>query len=712
MINLISLYKTTNLESNVKPILSKISKNGDVVFAIAIFGILFVLLFPVVPSILDILLAFSIAISVLVLLTSMFISRPLEFSVFPTILLVTALMRLALNIASTRLILSNGNNGKAAAGHVIEAFGNFVMEGNVVIGVIVFIILTIINFVVITKGSGRIAEVAARFSLDAMPGKQMAIDADLAAGLINESTAKMRRKELEDESTFFGAMDGANKFVRGDAIAGLLITFINFIAGIVIGIVQNNMSFQQALDTYTTLTIGDGLVAQIPALIISLSAGLLVSKSGNVGSTEKIIYTQLAKVRPLALCSALTLFMAVMPGLPAAPFMLISILSGTTAWMLREIKKESKNLTEKGINTNSVGEENVENTQIDGQDEPISAMLQLDIVSIELGYALLPLTSYKNNRLTDQIKALRKQMAKDLGFIIPSVRIQDNLQLNNNNYIIKIKEIECASGEIKPNMLLVMDPKGEEIAIEGEDTHEPAFGLPAKWIDESKQDEALFKGYTVVDPPTVITTHFTEIIKENITELLSFSETQKLVDSISDSHKKLISDTVPAQISISGLQRVLQSLLAEMVSIRDLPTILEAIVEIAKSANNNVVQITEHVRTRLARQLSHAYINPKGYIPAITLSPSWEQTFIESLVANSTSEKQLVMAPSRLQEFLGVLRKIYEEQIIQSSMPILLVSAPIRPYVKSVVERIKPPLVVLSQSEIYPKTKINYLAQI
>lgn len=713
MINLVSLYKTTNLESNIKPILNKISKNGDIVFASAIFGILFVLLFPVIPSILDILLAFSIAIAVLVLLTSMFISRPLEFSVFPTILLVTALMRLALNIASTRLILSNGNHGKAAAGHVIEAFGNFVMEGNVVIGVIVFIILTIINFVVITKGSGRIAEVAARFSLDAMPGKQMAIDADLAAGLINEVTAKARRKDLEDESTFFGAMDGANKFVRGDAIAGLLITFINFVAGIIIGIVQNNMSFQQALDTYTTLTIGDGLVAQIPALIISLSAGLLVSKSGNVGSTEKIIYTQLAKVRPLALCSGLTFLMALMPGLPYAPFLLISILSGTSAWMLKEIKKETKNLPDKVTTQeiSSLGEEG-ENEQTAQIDEPISAMLQLDIVSIELGYALLPLTSYKNNRLTDQIKALRKQMAKDLGFVIPSVRIQDNLQLDNNRYSIKIKEIECASGEIKPNMLLIMDPKGEEISIEGENTREPAFGLPAKWIEESLQDEAIFKGYTVVDPPTVITTHFTEIIKENITELLSFSETQKLIDSIADSHKKLINDTVPQQISISGLQRVLQSLLAEMVSIRDLPTILEAIAEIAKSVNNNTVQITEHVRSRLARQLSHAYTTNDGYIPVITLSPIWEQAFIESLVTNSNSEKHLAMAPSRLQEFLSALRKLYEEQIIKGSIPVLLVSAPIRPYVKSVVERIKPPLVVLSQNEIYPKTNINTLAQI
>ncbi|AIL64610.1 Flagellar biosynthesis protein flhA [Rickettsiales bacterium Ac37b] len=712
MINLLSLYKTTNLESNIRPVLNKISKNGDVVFAIAIFGILFVLLFPVIPSILDILLAFSIAISVLVLLTSMFIHRPLEFSVFPTILLVTALIRLSLNIASTRLILSNGNNGKAAAGHVIEAFGNFVMEGNVIIGVIVFIILTIINFVVITKGSGRIAEVAARFSLDAMPGKQMAIDADLAAGLINESTAKTRRKELEDESTFFGAMDGANKFVRGDAIAGLLITFINFIAGIVIGIVQNNMSFQQALDTYTTLTIGDGLVAQIPALIISLSAGLLVSKSGNVGSTEKIIYTQLAKIRPLALCSVLTFFMAIMPGLPYAPFLLISILSGTTAWMLKEIKKEAKTVAEKSSNKDSAGVESNDNDQTATQDEPISAMLQLDIVSIELGYALLPLTSYKNNRLTDQIKALRKQMAKDLGFVIPSVRIQDNLQLDNNRYSIKIKEIECAGGEIKPNMLLIMDPKGEEISIDGENTREPAFGLPAKWIDESKQEEAIFKGYTVVDPPTVITTHFTEIIKENITELLSFSETQKLIDSIADSHKKLISDTVPVQISVSSLQRVLQSLLSEMVSIRDLPTILEAIAEIAKVANNNIIQITEHVRTRLARQLSYAHTNNEGYIPAITLSPMWEQAFMESLVSNANSEKQLAMAPSRLQEFVSTVRKTYEEQIIKGSIPILLVSSPIRPYVRSVVERIKPSVVVLSQSEIYPKTNINVLAQV
>jgi flagellar biosynthesis protein FlhA len=681
-----------------------LAKYGDIAFALAIMGILMVLLFPVPPLFLDLLLAFSITTGVIILMTCLFISKPLEFSVFPTVLLVTAILRLALNIASTRLILSQGHTGTAAAGHVIEAFGSFVMSGNVVIGAIVFIILTIINFVVITKGSGRIAEVAARFSLDAMPGKQMAIDADLSAGLIDEPTAKARRKEIEDESTFFGSMDGANKFVRGDAIAGLLITFINFVAGIIIGVVQRDLSFHDALHTYTTLTIGDGLVAQIPSLIISLSAGLLVSKSGVVGSTEKAIFGQLSRhPQALWLGSFLMLLMASMPGIPAAPFTLISTMLAAIAWSLKTKSKEQA--------IQSDQQKVKEQATAKPAEEPITETLQIDSIRLELGYSLLPIINYqKGHRLTDQIKALRKQMAKDLGFIMPSIRIQDNMQLPNNTYVIKIKDIECGKGQVRPDMLLVMDPKGEEITLAGEVTKEPAFGLPAKWVAENSREEASFRNYTVVDPPTVITTHLTEIIKDNITELLTYSETTKLLDEINESHKKLVSDTIPSQISISGIQRVLQNLLSEMVSIRDLPTIMEAISEASRN-NNNINNITEYVRSRLSRQISFSQVNSDGVIPVISLSPAWEQVFTENIVGNG-DDKQLSIPPNKLHDFILAVRKSFDEQAVHGHMPVLLVSPGIRPYVRSLVERFRSVTVVMSQSEVHPKSKIKTLAQI
>lgn len=689
--------------------LKQLLKHSDIVFALSIIGILLVLLFPIPTLFLDFLLAISISLAVIILLTSLFINRPLDFSSFPTVLLVSAIMRLALNIASTRLILANGHTGTNAAGHVIEAFGNFVMEGNLVIGTIVFAILTIINFVVITKGSGRIAEVAARFSLDAMPGKQMAIDADLSAGLIDEATAKARRKDLEDESTFFGAMDGANKFVRGDAIAGLLITFINFIAGIVIGVVQRDMNFSSALHSYTLLTIGDGLVSQIPALVISLAAGLLVSKSGITGSTDKAVLGQLGRYpQALAICSALLVAMAIMPSIPATPFLIIASTIGGMGWYLYRLQKSPP---DKQPLTKAEEKAKEEAAKAAAPEEPISASLHIDSIRLELGYGLLPLINYqKGHRLTEQIKALRKQMAKDLGFVMPAVRIQDNMQLATNSYVIRIKDIECGRGDIRADMLLVMDPRGGEIDLPGEKTTEPAFGLPAMWLAEHLREEALFRNYTVVDPPTVITTHLTEVIKENITELLSYSETQKLLDDLPEEHKKLVADTVPGQISVGGLQRVLQQLLSEMVSIRDLPTILEAIAEATRSSQN-ITLITEHVRTRLSRQISHHHTNPEGFIPILSLSPGWEQIFAESLVGQG-EERQLAISPTKLQEFIVQVRNKFEALALKGEVPVLLVSPGIRPYIRSVIERFRPLTVVLSQNEIHAKAKIKTLGQI
>ncbi len=679
----------------------------DIFFAAGILCIIAVLIFPIPSWLIDFLLTVSISFSVIILMTVLFVNRSLDFSSFPSILLVVTMLRLALNISSTRLILSQGHSGTDAAGHVIQAFGVFVMQGSVVIGAIVFGILTIINFVVITKGSGRIAEVAARFSLDAMPGKQMAIDADLSAGLIDEDTARKRRKDLEDESTFFGAMDGANKFVRGDAIASVIITLINFIGGIVIGLAQKGMTFDAALKTYTLLTIGEGLVAQIPALIVSTAAGLLVTKSGAKGSAEKAIFEQIGNFpQALGVTSGLLVVMALMPSIPAIPFLISAIITGSLAISIDKAKKRT--LEEEIINAGKSNKN--QDSAESSKDEAMNELLQMDSIRLELGYELLPLINYtKGHKITDQIKALRKQIAKDLGFVLPSVRIQDNMQLESQEYVIKIKDLECGRGTVRPNKFMVMDPKGEDISIIGEDTREPAFGLPAKWIDEQFKEEALFKDYTVVDPPTVITTHITEIVRENITELLSYSETQKLLDSLPDEHKKLVTDIIPSQVSITALQRIFQGLLSESISIRDLPTILEAVSE-ATTASSNVLNIIEHVRTRLSKQICYLNMSDKGYVPFVILTPQWEQTFMESLVGGE--EKQLSMSPTKLQEFVSVINKEFERQAMMGELPVLLTSPALRPYVRSIVERFKPSVVVMSQSEIHPKIKIKTVGQI
>ncbi len=679
-------------------------KRGDIALALGIVCILMVLILPMPSWMLDISLAMSMTLSVLILMTVLFINRALDFSSFPTILLIATMLRLSLNLASTRLILAHGHEGTDAAGQVIQAFGNFVMGGNYVIGIIVFGILVIVNFVVITKGSGRIAEVSARFSLDAMPGKQMAIDADLSAGLIDENEARSRRKALEDESNFFGAMDGAAKFVRGDAIAGLLITFINIIGGIIIGVAQNDLSMAEAGRSYTLLTVGDGLVTQVPAIIVSTAAGLLVSKSATVGSTDKALFGQLGGYpRALGVSSFLMLVLALLPGIPLLPFLMLAGASGGLAWMSTK-RNDAAEAAE-----NEAARIAAEPAK--AAEEPIASALQIDYVRLELGYGLLNLINEQGGqKITDQIKALRRQLAQDMGFVLPSVRIQDNLQLPANTYIIRIKEIESGRGDLRPNMLLVMDPKGEKIGLPGEDTVEPTFGLPALWIDQTMREEALFRGYTVVDPQTVITTHLTEIIRDNMPELLSYAETQKLLDELNQEQQKLIADMIPTQIALGGVQRVLQNLLAERISIRDLPAILEGISE-ACSYTRNVTAITEHVRSRLARQISNNETNEQGFIPLVTLSARWEQSFAEAIVGEG-EDRQLSMAPSVLQEFIASVRDIFERYAMMGDSPALLTSPGIRPYVRSIVERFRPSTVVLSQNEIHPKVKIKTLGQV
>jgi flagellar biosynthesis protein FlhA len=677
---------------------------GDIALAIGVMAILVVLILPLPAMLLDMALAISIILSVLILMTALFIQAPLEFSAFPTVLLIATMLRLSLNLASTRLILAHGHEGTAAAGHVIEAFGNFVMGGNFVIGIIVFTILVIVNFVVITKGSGRIAEVAARFHLDAMPGKQMAIDADLSAGLIDESEARRRRKTLEDESSFYGAMDGASKFVRGDAVAGLLVVFINVIGGMIVGIAQQGMSFGDAARTYTLLTVGDGLVTQVPALIVSTAAGLLVAKAGVTGAADKALIGQLSGYpKALGMSGAVMGVMALLPGIPMLPFLLLGGGAGALAYLI-----DKRSQTQAAVETKASEAAKAAAPP----EEPIAAALKIDDLKIELGYALLPLVNAPGgaDRLTEQIKALRRSLAIEMGFVMPSVRILDNVQLEANTYIIKIKEVDAGTGRIWPSQYMVMDPAGGQVALPGIHMPEPTFGLPATWIDAALKEEAAIKGYTVVDGATVLSTHLTELIKGNVAELLSYGEVSKLLKELPKEQAELIKDLVPTRVTMSGIQRVLQNLLTERVSIRDLATILEGIAD-ALSFSANPAMIAEHVRARLARQICAQYTTPNGYLPLIALSAKWEQAFAESIVGQG-DDKNLAMQPSRLTEFITLVRERFEEAARAGEAPVLVTSAGARPFVRGIVERFRAQTPVLSQAEIHPRARLKTVGSI
>ncbi len=649
---------------------------GEVALALGVIAVLVLLIIPVPAFLLDALLAISLASSILILMTSLFIKKPLEFTSFPTVLLVTTLFRLALNVASTRLILAHGHEGVHGAGQVIEAFGRLMTGGSFTIGIIVFAILVIVNFIVITKGSGRIAEVAARFTLDSLPGKQMAIDADLSAGLIDQDESRRRRKELEQESTFFGSMDGASKFVRGDAIAGLIIVAINIIGGILIGVFQHEMPIGEAASTYTLLTIGDGLVTQIPALIVSM--------------------TQLA-MNPISLgmVSAASGVLALIPGMPVLPFAALSIGAAVLAWRRSSAVPLAEML---GVEDPGGAPQDTE--------EPISQTLAIDEIKIELGYGLLPLINdLEGRRLTDQIKALRKTLASEYGFVMPPVRILDNMRLGSQNYLIRIKELEAGVGEVRLGSLMAMDPRGGQVELPGEHMREPAFGLPATWIEEGLREEAAFRGYTVVDPATVLTTHLTEILKDNMPDLLSYAEVQKLLRDMPAEQKKLVDDIIPSVVSVTTIQRVLQALLRERVSIRDLASILEGLSEAAPHSGS-LTNLVEQVRTRLSRQLCFAHRGDDGALPIVTLSPEWESAFAESLVGTG-EDRQLSMAPSRLQEFIRSVGEAFERAAQTGESPVLLTSPGIRPFVRSLIERFRGQTPVMSQNEVHPRTRLK-----
>jgi flagellar biosynthesis protein FlhA len=675
--------------------LRRAAPGSDVGLALGVVVLLSVLILPLPTLVLDLGLALSVTASVLVLMVALFLQRPLDFTSFPTLLLLTTLLRLSLNVATTRLILSHGNEGATAAGNVVAAFGGFLMGGDVVIGLILFAILLVVNFMVITKGSGRIAEVAARFSLDSMPGKQMAIDADLSAGLIDEKSARRRRRELEEESGFYGAMDGAAKFVRGDAIAGLIITLINIVGGLAIGLARHGMAVSDAASTFTVLTVGDGLVSQIPALLVSTAAGIVVTKGGMEGTADAALIRQLGgSPKPLALAAGAAGVLALMPGLPMFPFLGLAGLAGGAAWLRAKHPTGEAGRAEQSVAPSAPTE------------PPIGDTLRIDMIRLELGYGLLVLAGGDAPRLTEQIKGLRRSIAAEMGFVLPAVRIQDNMQLAADSYVIRVKEIEAARGELRPTKLLAMDPKGGLPDLAGERTQEPAFGLPALWVEPSLKEEAMFRGCTIVDPPSVLTTHLTEIVRETMSELLSYAETQKLLDELPSEQQKLVADLIPSQVTVGSVQRVLQALLAERVSIRDLPTILEGVHEACGGSARAIPTIVAHVRARLARQISESHVGPAGYIPLITLSPEWEGAFAESLVGPA-EDRQLAMAPSRLQEFMLRFRAAFDAATASGEAPVLLTSGGVRLHVRAIVERIRPGTSVLAQAEIFPRARIR-----
>ncbi|KDM67873.1 MAG: flagellar biosynthesis protein FlhA [Rhodospirillales bacterium] len=671
----------------------------DIGLAIGVVCIITILIVPLPPFLLDTGLSLSFTASILVLMVSLFIRRPIDFTSFPTVLLLTTLLRLSLDIAATREILSHGSEGPDAAGHVIAAFGGFLMGGDLLIGLIVFAILIVVNFIVITKGSTRVAEVAARFTLDGIPGKQMAIDAELNSGAISEVVARRKRAELEQESGFYGAMDGAAKFVRGDAIAALIITSINIVGGFAIGVVQRGMSVHDAASAFTTLSIGEGLVSQIPALLVSVAAGIVVTKGSAEGTADAALVAQLSRShKPLAIASAGAFVLAILPGLPFIPFVTLSGLAGWGSYY-------------RWRNPPRPEQEEAAPAPVESAEPPITEALKIDQIRLELGYALLVLAGGDTPRLTEQIKALRRAIAAEMGFILPPVRIQDNMQLAATTYSLRIKEIEAASGELQPTRLLAMSPSGALPDVPGDPTTEPAFGMPAVWIDQADREQALARGCTVVDPASVLTTHLTEVVKENMAELLSFAETQKLLDDLPREQQRLVTDLIPTHFTVGGVQRVLQALLAERVSIRDLPTILEGIHEACSMQLRAVPAIAAHVRTRLARQLTDAHTGSRGYVPLVVIGPEWETELNEALVGPAEA-RQLSLPSNRLSELTRRINQVFESASVDGEAPVLLTSAHLRAHVRAILERIRPSTPVLAQTEIFPRARIRTVGAI
>lgn len=666
---------------------------------IVLIGILLVMLIPMPPQLLDILLSASITYSIIILLVAIYVLKPLDFSVFPSVLLTATLLRLALNVASTRLILLNGNEGTHAAGKVIQAFGTFVVGGNFVVGLIVFLVLVLINFIVITKGATRIAEVAARFTLDAMPGKQMSIDADLNAGLITEAEARSRRRIVERESDFYGAMDGASKFVRGDAVAGIIIVLINIVGGLVVGVLQQGMEVADAARTYTLLTVGDGLVTQIPALIVSSAAGMLVTRSAASADLGREMSVQIFKQPRAIVTAAVMLFVfGIIPGMPTTVFVIMSAVMFTLAWAV-----SSKAAAERE-------EKEEEAAAVPPPPEPVESLLPLDAMELDVGYGLIPLVdANQDGELLRRIRTFRRQFAQEMGFIMPAVHIRDNLQLKPSEYVVKIKGSEVGRGEVMMGHYLIIAPD-EGMGIKGVPTTEPAFGLPAVWVTEGEKELLQNKGVVVVDPATVIMTHITEIVKNNMAELLSRQDVKVLLEALQTTHPGLAEELVPSVVPLGTLQKVLQRLLKERVPIRDIATILETLADYAP-VTKNVDILTGYVRQALARTITNQYKDEKNELTAVILSPDMEEVISKS-VQHTEFESYAVVDPTLIQKTAGTLQEYLRTFSEQGKQPVILCSPGVRAVLWKLLERYFPFITVLSHSEIAGDVKIKSLGML
>jgi flagellar biosynthesis protein FlhA len=678
------------------------SQNSELAVALGLIIILGVMVVPLPPVVLDLFLAFSIAISIAILLMSVYAKKPLDFSTFPTILLITTLLRLSLNVASTRNILLNGaTDGTKAAGHIIEAFGEFVVGGNYAVGIIIFMILVVINFIVITKGAGRVAEVSARFTLDAMPGKQMAIDADLNAGLIDDKEAKRRRAEVAQEADFYGSMDGASKFVRGDAIAGILITAINIVGGIIVGVAQQDMAFSDAARTFTLLTVGDGLIAQIPALIISTAAGIITTRNSNSEALGKQVNEEFtAHPKAFYITAGAISSFGLIPGFPALPFFMIGGLIGYAGFKI----EQNKELAKVAASTTAVEETKAKS-------ETLESLLPVELVQLEVGYGIVNIVdAEQNGDLLERISHIRKQFVLDWGLIIPSVRIKDNLELKPGGYSIKLKGIEIAKGELMSDHLMAMDPGTVIEQMEGIETKEPVFGLPAIWINDDKKDEAQYNGYTVVDLSTIVATHLTEVLKANLSELFGRQELVKVLDAFKEENPKVVTDLVPDIMPLGTVLKVLQGLLREGVSVRDLRTILETLAEFGTSTKD-ADALCEYVRQALYRTITEKIKGSQGDVPLFTLDRVLEETVARSIIQTDHGS-QLNLDPKVTQTILASLNEKIEEATSQGEKMVVLCSPVIRRHFKRLTEKFIPNLMVVSHNELSPEVNIRSLGTV
>ncbi len=679
-------------------------KSSDVIMSMGVIGIMLIMVVPLAPFVLDLLLVISLASSIGILLLSIYAKRPLDFSVFPSILLLTTLYRLALNVASTRLILSHGHVGTAAAGTLIKSFGDFVVGGNYVVGFIVFLILVIINFIVITKGAGRVSEVAARFTLDALPGKQMAIDADLNAGIINEAEAKRRRKEIESEADFYGSMDGASKFVRGDAIAGLLVTAINIIGGLIVGVAQKGLPIATAAKNYTLLTVGDGLVAQVPALIISTAAGLVVTRStSDDGLSQEVSKQIFYNEKVMFVLSGALLGMGLLLQGAFLPFFILSLVSLGGGFLMKNYKFAEANQTV--INANAEA--------LDTKDKAIEPAGAVDVLQLEVGYGLISIVdSNQKGDLLDRIQAVRKQFAQDFGIVVPPMSIRDNLQLKPGEYILMVRGVETARGDLMVDHFLAMDPGGITDPVDGIPTREPVFNLEATWIHENNKEIAQLAGYTVVDLPTVIATHITEIIRKHGHELIGRQEVQTLLEYVQKTHPKVVEELVPKELNLGSVVKVLQNLLKEGVPIKDLVSILETLADAAQ-VSKDADYLTEAVRVAQKRHITARLLDDSGELPLMTFSRQIEEQLIGAVQpGEKPGTTQFLVDPALVKQVIPAMSKVVEKVSADGVTPILLVTPMIRHHVKRLLERFLPQVVVLSHNEISPQLRIKSVANI